>query len=79
LFFAFRSTEVSPSFLTQRQKLLAVIGQLIEQQHYSPKKVDDAFSREVFKKFLSEMDGDKTLFLQSDIASLKKFETKIDD
>ncbi len=81
LFFAFRN---SSSFgdgnsLEQRKKLLAAIGSLLEQQHYSPKLINDAFSKQVFKKYLEELDGDKIVFLQSDINDFKKYETSIDD
>src|SRR5437763_2771650 len=55
------------------------IGVLLEKRHYDPKKIDDNFSKQVFKQYLSSLDQDKDLFLQSDIASLKKYETTIDD
>lgn len=60
-------------------KVLRNVGLLLEQGHYSPKKIDDAFSKEVLGKFIEDMDGDKNIFLQSDIASFKKYETRIDD
>ena len=58
---------------------MTAIGQLLAEEHYSPKPFDDVFSKQVFKKYLEELDGEKTLFLQSDINSLKKYETTIDD
>ncbi len=80
LFFAFRSTITgSDIVLTPRQRLLAAVGGILEQHHYSPKNINDAFSKQVFKKYLQDLDGDKTLFLQSDINSLKKYELSIDD
>ncbi len=78
-FFAFKSVNPNPVPTTQKQKLLAAIGQLLEEQHYSPKPLNDAFSKEIFKKYLDELDGDKSLFLKSDIESFKKYETTIDD
>ena len=49
-FIAFRTSIDSDSVPgSQRQKLLAAIGQLLEEQHYSPQKIDDAFSKKVFK------------------------------
>jgi len=78
-FFAFRSVHPNPVPITQKQKLLAAIGQLLAEQHYSPKAINDDFSKQIFKKFLDELDGDKSLFLQSDITALKKHETSIDD
>ncbi len=80
LFFAFRSSVGSSGIiLTPRQRLLAAVGQLLTEQHYSPKNINDDFSKKVFKKFIDELDGDKTHFLQSDVTALKKYETSIDD
>jgi carboxyl-terminal processing protease len=81
LFFAFRNTVIGNTdiVLTQKQRLLQAVGAYLEQHHYSPKNINDAFSKQVFKKYLDELDGDKTLFLQSDINSFRKFELSIDD
>ena len=46
---------------------------------YSPKNIDDQFSKEVFKKFLSEEDAEKKIFLKSDIQELSKYQTQLDD
>ena len=62
------------------EKILHNIGEMLSQIHYSPKKIDDNFSKEIFKKYLSDkIDQQKNIFLQSDIAQLKKYETKLDD
>jgi carboxyl-terminal processing protease len=81
LFFAFKGIEYGKSDIniTLRQRLVAAIGSLMEQEHYSPKPINDAFSKEVYKKYLNDLDGEKILFLQSDIKEFKKFETTIDD
>ena len=44
---------------------------MLTEIHYSPKKIDDNFSKEIFKKFLTErFDGSKkNILLQSDIQS----------
>ena len=60
-------------------KILRNVGILLEEGHYSPKKIDDKFSKDVFKKFVDELDGDKNILLQSDIDGFKKFETVVDD
>ena len=60
-------------------KILRNVGILLEEGHYSPKKIDDNFSKEVFKKFVEDLDGDKNILLQSDVEGFKKFETVIDD
>ena len=81
LFLAFqtqgRSGDDNPKL--KYTKVLRNVGLLLEQGHYSPKKIDDSFSKLVLKKFEQEMDDDRNIFLQSDIESFKKYETKIDD
>lgn len=81
LFFAFRTSGIGSKdiLVTQKQRLLNAVGSILEQQHYSPKNINDDFSRQVFKKYLEDLDGDKSHFLQSDIAALKKYENSIDD
>ena len=79
LFFAFTKNGHQKITITQKQKLLATIGAVLEGEHYSPKKIDDVFSKQVFKKYFEEIDPDKNLFLQTDISSVKKYETTIDD
>lgn len=78
-FWAFKSMGEDGKSLSQQQKILTQLGAIIEQNHYSPKKFNDEFSKEIFKKFLKDLDNEKSLFLQSDINALKKYETHIDD
>jgi carboxyl-terminal processing protease len=61
------------------EKILHNVGEILQQVHYSPKKVDDAFSKEVFTKFMAIVDVEKNVFLQSDIQSLAKYQTLLDD
>lgn len=61
------------------EKILRNVGIILEEGHYSPKKIDDTFSKEVFKKYLDDIDPDKSIFLQKDIDGFKKYETSIDD
>lgn len=80
LFFAFNivSEQQEPSSVRHR-KLVSTIGQLLETEHYSPRKIDDAFSKEVFDGYFKALDPEKSLFFQSDIDSLKIYERRIDD
>jgi carboxyl-terminal processing protease len=64
---------------TKYEKILHNVGEMLSQIHYSPKKINDDFSRTIFKKYLAEIDEQKNVFLTSDIDQLKKFETKLDD
>lgn len=64
---------------TKFEKVLRNIGIILEEGHVKPKKIDDAFSKQVFENYMDDLDADKTIFLQSDIDALRKFDTKIDD
>jgi carboxyl-terminal processing protease len=64
---------------TKYEKIFQEVAEMLEQAHYSPHKIDDAFSKDIFQKFLKELDPDKNIFLQSDINALKKYEAHIDD
>ncbi|MEO8172815.1 MAG: PDZ domain-containing protein, partial [Sediminibacterium sp.] len=80
LFFAFRSSlGATDPVLPPKQRLLSEVGRILTQLHYSPKDINDDFSKKVFKKYLDDLDGDKSHFLQSDINELRKYETLIDD
>jgi carboxyl-terminal processing protease len=61
------------------EKILRNVAMLLEQGHYSPKAIDDKYSAEVLKRFIKSLDDDKTIFLQADIDSFKRFSNKIDD
>ncbi len=82
LFVAFQSqgkNENDDNPKSKYSKVLRNVGILLEEGHYSPKKIDDNFSKEVLKKFTEELDNEKSIFLQSDIESFKKFDARIDD
>lgn len=80
LFFAFRYTSGGTDVVvSQRQRLLSAVGSLLESQHYSPKNINNDFSKKLFQKFLDELDGDKSFFIQSDITALQKYELTLDD
>ncbi len=55
------------------------VAEMLEVAHYNPKKIDDNFSKDIFKKYIETIDPDKNIFIASDIKELKKFETTIDD
>lgn len=66
---------------TKNEKILHTVGEMLTQIHFSPRKVDDAFSKEIFKKYLGEkIDDQKNILLASDVEELRKvYETKLDD
>jgi carboxyl-terminal processing protease len=61
------------------EQILKLVGEMLTQAHFSPQSINDAFSKKVFKKFMTDLDPEKNIYLQSDLEALKKFETKIDE
>lgn len=59
--------------------LLELITYVLERGHYEPKRLDDAFSSEVFDDFIEILDSSKRYFLQSDIEEFEKHRFTIDD
>ncbi|HTR28407.1 MAG TPA: carboxy terminal-processing peptidase [Puia sp.] len=64
---------------TKYEKILHDVGAMIAEIHYSPRPIDDSFSREVFRKYLNGIDPEKKILMQSDVNSLRRFENTIDD
>ncbi len=79
IFYAVQSSSTLKNPGSRYERILMLVGEMLEEGHFSPKKIDDKFSKEVFDKFLKSLDPDKTYFLASDIEQFKKFETRIDD
>lgn len=66
--------------LESRTKLLSyLLREQLRQEHYSRKPFDDTFSTAAFSLFLKQLDSQKRFLLQSDVAELRRFATKIDD
>ncbi len=59
--------------------ILQGVMQTIEYVHFSPKKVDDKMSKEVFKSYINRLDGYKRYFTQKDLDQLAKYELLVDD
>ena len=61
------------------EKILHNVTEMLKEAHYSPKAIDDSFSKKIFYKYFEVIDPNKNIFLKEDIESLKKYEYKIDD
>ena len=61
------------------EKILHNVTDMLKEAHYSPKLIDDSFSKRIFHKYFEVLDPNKNIFLKEDIESLKKFEFRIDD
>jgi carboxyl-terminal processing protease len=64
---------------SKEQMLLTAIGTILEQKHFSPKTIDDNFSKQVFAKYLEALNPEKDVFLKQDVNYLKKYELTLDD
>src|SRR5215211_8306030 len=81
IFITFRTLGESGKFkpATKYERILQSVGEMLMQGHYSPKDINDNFSKTVFNKYLEELDADKSILKQQDIHALKMYETRIDD
>ena len=61
------------------EKILHNVTDMLKEAHYSPKLIDDSFSKKIFHKYFEVLDPNKNIFLKEDIEALKKFEFRIDD
>lgn len=81
VFFSFRyiGGEGKEGNETENKTILNTVMAVLEQGHFAPRPVDDAFSQSVYDKTLENLDYEKKFFLQSDIDALSGFRNKIDD
>ncbi|MDG1327369.1 MAG: carboxy terminal-processing peptidase [Flavobacteriaceae bacterium] len=64
----------------EKDKLLIdLITYVLEKGHYSPKDINDAFSKNIYRNFIAGVDPLKRYLLMSDIEEFKRYETSIDD
>lgn len=47
--------------------------------HYSPQKLDDALSEQIFDRYLKALDGDKLFFRAEDVAAFEPYRLQMDD
>src|SRR4026209_707237 len=61
------------------EKILHNVTDMLKEAHYSPKMIDDSFSKKIFHKYFEVLHPNKNIFVKEDIDALKKFEFRIDD
>ena len=59
--------------------LIQIITFVIEQGHFDPIAIDDAFSEELFSDFIEVIDPVKRYFYESDYKDFEKYKLTIDD
>ena len=64
---------------SKNETILRTVGAMLEQGHYSPKKIDDVFSKEVFVEYFKRLDPSKRILTEKDMSKLRKYEASIDD
>jgi carboxyl-terminal processing protease len=64
---------------SKNETILRTVGAMLEQGHYSPKKIDDNFSKEVFIEYFKRLDPSKRILTEKDMSKLRKYEASIDD
>lgn len=65
--------------LSREQVLLRLVMQSLQARHYAAVKVDDDFSKKMFKIFIDQLDFNKRFFTRQDLQTLAAFETQLDD
>ena len=77
--FAFKINSDRSDDPEKDKMLLELLTFVIEKGHYDPAKIDDAFSKGIYKDYIEALDPSKRFFLQSDIDEFSKYETLLDD
>ncbi|WP_310559955.1 carboxy terminal-processing peptidase [Flavobacterium sp.] len=77
--FAFKINSFKSADPEKDKMLLELLTFVIEKGHYNPAKIDDTFSKGIYKDYLEGLDPSKRFFLQSDIDEFSKYETLLDD
>ena len=61
------------------QTIMVSIKNTLSYLHYSPKPINDAYSKDVYKVYFESVDPGKRFFTQDDMSEFQKHETKLDD
>jgi carboxyl-terminal processing protease len=77
--FAFKINSTKSVDPEKDKMLLELLTFVIEKGHYNPAKIDDTFSKGIYKDYIEALDPSKRFFLQSDIDEFSKYETLLDD
>ena len=59
--------------------LIQLVTYMLDQNHFNPQELDDAFSQEIFDEYLEQLDPLKRYFHVSDIHEFEKFKADLDD
>lgn len=81
IFFSFRYAGSTEDLAPEEEKktILQTVVAILNEGHYAPRPIDDAFSQQVFDKTLDNLDYDKKFLLAGDIKHLNTYRNQIDD
>lgn len=65
--------------LDREQVLLRLVMQSLQSRHYAAVKIDDGFSKKMYKIFIDQLDFNKRFFTQEDLQKLSSYELELDD
>lgn len=60
------------------QVLTNLTWHILQEWHYSPRKLDDQLSKDVFALYIESLDPDKRFFTKADLEMMQKYERAID-
>lgn len=63
----------------KREILYKTLIGILKNAHYSPKDIDDEFSKTIFDNYLDRIDYAKTFFLDEDIKNFSAYKYQLDD
>ncbi len=69
--------ELAPT--PQQSHTSTLIEELLVNEHYQIKPLDDELSEQILARYLSRLDPDHMIFLKADILGFSKFRDKLDD
>ena len=59
--------------------LIQLITYVLDQGHFDPQEINDAFSANVFEDYLNQLDPFKRYFYESDIKEFEAYKNQLDD
>lgn len=77
--YSFMPKSIKASHPDKDRALIELIDLVVQRYHYSPLSIDDAFSKSMYKDYITALDPSRRFFLQSDIDEFAQYETLLDD
>jgi carboxyl-terminal processing protease len=78
-FFSFRYAADGGTPDDKRKLAIKTVLKAIQQNHFSPREMNDSFSVTAYNKILNGLDYDKRILTQEDIKSFKKYELILEE